>query len=168
MKYKHRKTPGIVLALLLILAWSISPADAGARVEADTGLQLQGMEISADKADIVVGGRSITLYGVHFPPESDLCGEAAGDCRTMALARLDQWVDNRREVQCRVVAVTTSGTHFAECSAGGKEIGQWLVANGLALADRQVTRRYVRDEIAARRAGVGLWAHLATQFSMVR
>lgn len=137
-----------------------------AMAEADD--QLQGMEISVATAELAVGGNPIHLYGVHFPPESGLCGEQAGDCRAQALMALEEWISDRSEVRCQVLAVAASGTHFVECRQGEDEIGGWLVANGLALADRQVSRRYIREEQAARRAGVGLWERFGTQFSMAR
>ncbi len=160
MQRINQTTPFFSLVLALVLFGSIAVAE--------TDNELRGMEISSDGATITVGGQQVNLYGVHFPPESGLCGEPESGCRAKALRQLDQWVDDRHDVHCRVVAVATSGTHFAECSSGEQPIGQWLVGNGLALADRQVTRRYVRDEMAARRAGVGIWEHIATQFSMVR
>lgn len=160
MKRNHFNLSSISRLLLLILGCNMAMAESAT--------ELRGMEISAAKAELTVGGKPVHLHGVHFPPESGACGEAAGGCRARALAVLDQRIGNRHEVLCRVIAVAASGTHFVDCHIGDEEIGRWLVANGLALADRQMTRRYVRDEQVARRSGVGLWERYGSQFSMVR
>jgi endonuclease YncB( thermonuclease family) len=148
-----------ILALLL-LAWNLSVAAEQPH--------LQGMEISSDKVALAVGGKMVNLHGVHFPAESGLCGQSVEACRVKAMDALGQWVDDRQQVECRVLAIAASGTHFAECHFGDTEIGRWLVANGLALADRQVSRRYIREEQSARRAGVGIWEQFGTQVSMLR
>ncbi len=146
--------------VLLLLAWNLPVVAEQPR--------LQGMEISSDKTTLAVGGKLVSLYGVHFPTESGLCGESVESCRIEAMSLLEEWVDERQQVACRVLAVAASGTHFAECHFGETEIGRWLVANGVALADRQVSRRYIREERSARRAGIGIWEPFAAQVGMLR
>jgi endonuclease YncB( thermonuclease family) len=50
------------------------------------------------------------------------------------------------------------GRMVAICTAGGVDLGRWLVQRGHALAYRKYSLDYVRDEEAAAAARTGMWA----------
>jgi endonuclease YncB( thermonuclease family) len=73
--------------------------------------------------------------GIDAPESSQLCrGEDSEQCRCGAQAAndLDAFIA-RRPVSCIPISLDQYGRTVATCSAGGADLGQWLVRNGLAL-----------------------------------
>ncbi len=119
--------------------------------------RLVGMTVDEGSAEMLVGGEPVRLVGIHFPTEQGLCSLKVNGCKKLAMTALKAWLDAPEKVECEVVQIMTSGMHAVHCTAEGEDVGAWLVSRGLALADRRSSRAYVRDEQAARQAGIGLW-----------
>ena len=49
------------------------------------------------------------------------------------------------------------GRMVATCTAGGDDLGAWLVENGWALAYRRYSLDYVDEEQRAQAGGLGMW-----------
>jgi endonuclease YncB( thermonuclease family) len=62
-----------------------------------------------------------------------------------------------REVRCTVLAVDDYDRRLARCALAGEDLSRWLVPNGLAMAFREYSERFVPEEESARDARAGLW-----------
>lgn len=107
-----------------------------------------------DGDTIVVDGEKIRLYGIDAPERHQVCfnwpcGEVARD----AMVELTRG----QAVACEPKHVDWYGRTVAICTAGGVDLGEWMVRNGLAWAWIRYSRRYEPAEIAACRERVGIW-----------
>lgn len=70
---------------------------------------------------------------------------------------LDAKID-KRAVRCEGTERDRYQRLIAECFVADESLNTWMVRSGWAVAYRNYSRQYVKDEIAARRETVGIWA----------
>jgi len=137
----------LVLMLLLL--------SGGARADDFAG---QASVIDGDTQEI--HGSRIRVWGVDAPESSQLCrGEDSSQyrCGAQAVNDLDAFIA-RRAVSCSPVSFDPYGRTIAICSAGGTDLGEWLVRKGLALDWPQYSKgRYDGAQRDAEHAGRGIW-----------
>ena len=80
-------------------------------------------------------GTRIRLWGIDAPESTQIC--RGGDslpyrCGALAANDLDAFIA-RRPVNCTPMNLDQYGRIVANCSAGGADLGEWLVKSGLAL-----------------------------------
>ena len=105
--------------------------------------------IDGDTAEM--HGVRIRLWGIDAPESSQLCrGEDSLQyhCGAQAANELDAFID-RRPINCVPVSLDPYGRTVATCSVAGRDLGEWLVQNGLAL-DWPNTRRAGITKLSAR------------------
>ena len=138
-----------ISALFLILL--LTPAAA-----AET---ITGRASVIDGDTITIHGTRIRLHGIDAPESGQSCGSEGkrwrcGQQAALALAKrigsapvacLKKDVDRYK----RVVAVCRSG--------GGEDMNAWMVFEGWAMAYRQYSTDYIRQEDGASRGKVGIW-----------
>ncbi|MFX6869133.1 thermonuclease family protein, partial [Acinetobacter baumannii] len=76
-----------------------------------------------------IRGTHIRLWGIDAPESSQLCrGEDSSQyrCGAQAANDLDAFIA-RRPVNCSPVSFDSYGRTIATCSAGGTDLGEWLV-----------------------------------------
>ncbi|MCY3754817.1 MAG: thermonuclease family protein [Alphaproteobacteria bacterium] len=139
-----------VLALAVLAAGLAWPAGAGT---------ISGEARVIDGDTLAVAGRRIRLHGIDAPETRQTCLRhgrrwACGKAATRAMRRLV----GRDPVRCEVRARDRYGRSVAACFAAGRDLQRELVRQGLALAYRRYSVRYVPDEDAARRERAGLWS----------
>jgi endonuclease YncB( thermonuclease family) len=110
-----------------------------------------------DGDTIVIDGRHIRLWGIDAPELGQNCPDkwpagqkAKGFLIVLVLNRAVTCDDRGKDQYGRTLGV---------CHADGDEINQVMVRTGNAWAYAKYARAYVLDEIAARQARAGLWAH---------
>lgn len=64
----------------------------------------------------------------------------------------------RRQVSCTVRDIDRYGRFIAVCHQDGTDLNGWLVREGWAVAYRQYSRDYIRDETEARSARRNIWS----------
>jgi endonuclease YncB( thermonuclease family) len=109
----------------------------------------QASVIDGDTAEM--HGVRIRLWGIDAPESSQLCrGEDSLQyhCGAQAANELDAFID-RRPINCVPVSLDPYGRTVATCSGAGRDLGEWLVQNGLAL-DWPNTRRAGITKLSAR------------------
>jgi endonuclease YncB( thermonuclease family) len=137
-------------ATLLALLLLSSPALAD---------ELVGQASVIDGDTLEIHGTRIRLWGIDAPESTQLC---RGDdslqyrCGAQAANDLDAFIA-RRPVSCLPMKADQYGRTVASCSAGGADLGEWLVQSGLALDWPQFSKgRYNAAQRSAERAGRGI------------
>ena len=121
---------------------------------------LAGQASIIDGDTLEIHGTRIRLWGIDAPESTQLC---RGDdslqyrCGAKAANDLDAFIA-RRPVNCIPMDLDQYGRTVATCSAGGADLGEWLVRGGLALDWPQFSKgRYDAAQRGAERAGRGIW-----------
>ena len=100
------------------------------------------------------GSQTIRLIGILTTAVDAKCGSLPDvwPCGRMALAALQRFVRGR-SVECRMPKRPADG--LAHCSVGGRDIGEWLVAQGWAKANGP---DYANAEKIAKKQKRGVWS----------
>lgn len=137
-----------MLALLLLC----SPAAAAGTIS--------GPATVIDGDTIEVHGTRINLYGIDAPETAQSCQTVTGReyrCGRDAALALTAHIGTG-VVTCERREAAGPGSIAGLCLAHGEDLSAWMVAKGYALASRQVTPAYTRQEGQAWATRRGLWA----------
>lgn len=119
-----------------------------------------GTAQAAGGTALAVAGRSVKLFGVRIGDPRDRCGLGFGDgrsCADVARDALAQRLKRYPQVSCHMPA-GQRGDPAAVCiDNSGTDLGGFLVAEGLALADLSQSYEYFGSEGVARSFRRGLW-----------
>jgi endonuclease YncB( thermonuclease family) len=117
---------------------------------------------AAGGTTLAIAGKTVRLFGVRVADSRDRCGLGQGDARScdeVARDALAQRLQRSPNVSCRVPE-GQRGDPAAIClDAAGTDLGGFLVAEGLALADTSQSFEYAGPEGVARYFGRGLWRY---------
>ena len=112
-------------------------------------------------ADTISDGRiTYRLNGIDAPEMGQACSSQAGKkwkCGEAATSYLAAKLKNA-SVRCEGSSQDRYGRTIATCFADGEDIGESLVASGLAWSFRRYSMVYVQTEETARAAKLGIWA----------
>lgn len=141
---------------LLILACA---AVAGLSVSS-AGAQTAGRAIVTDGDTLTLAGRTVRIWGVDAPETAQSCEDADGrpwPCgREAARAFADRVA--AVTVDCLTVEQDRYSRDVALCSAGGEDLGAWLVRSGWALDYMAFSaNHYANEEAQARADRLGVW-----------
>jgi endonuclease YncB( thermonuclease family) len=108
------------------------------------------------------GGWKIRLAGVVPTSVDAECGSGfdAWPCGRMAQAAVQRFL-RRRSVECRMPETAGPADGVAHCSVAGRDIGEWIVAQGWARSDGS---GYADAEKTAREEKRGIWSPLRPGF----
>ncbi len=142
------------LVVSLAAVWLLATAGQAALAE------IAGMPKIIDGDTIEVQGQAIRLYGIDAPELGQACTikERTYDCGMVArTALLD--LTAGVAVTCQVLAAEPSAgeARLGRCFAQGYDLSEGMAYTGWALAQRQVSERYLVYEERAQAAGRGLW-----------
>ena len=112
-----------------------------------------------DGDTIEVAGQRVRLYGIDAPETRQNCGKR-WRCGARASKALAARIGQRR-VACKAKGRDRYKRLVAVCRAGGRDLGAWMVSQGWALAARNYSTAYVRQEEAAALGARGIWRGLA-------
>ena len=144
-------TPALgVAAYVLVSSYSLEDGAAS---------ELVGRASVIDGDTIEIHGQSIRLQGIDAPESDQLCTTSGTRyrCGQKAALALSELIGNRT-VSCVRTGTDRYGRIVATCSAGGQDLGAWLVEHGQALAYRRYSNAYITEEAAASAARLGIWA----------
>lgn len=147
---------GILILLMLALPASAEGVSGRARV--------------VDGDTLVVAGVHLRLSGIDAPESKQICRDLAGrgwPCGARATAALET-LTRGAEVRCTGDERDRYDRLLARCTAGGRDLGATLVAEGMAFAYRKYSLAYVAEEEQARAARRGIWAGRAEAPERVR
>ncbi len=143
-----------ILGLCLVPALATASGAAAAN--------LSGIPEVIDGDTLIVAGETIRLFGVDAPEPGQMCtiGQRTYDCGAVArTAMLDLTAGT--PVTCKLVKSARNDEpregKLGRCTAAGYDLSEGMAYTGWALAQRDVTDRYVPFETGAKKAGRGLW-----------
>ena len=119
--------------------------DTPAMVESPPASQVR--VIDADTVD--VDGVRYRLHGIDAPEARQSC-RAYGRTWDCGAAATEALMSRAEGMSCTGSGTDAFGRTIGICSAGGRDLNAWLVANGWALAYRQFSEDYVGEEEEAR------------------
>lgn len=115
----------------------------------------------SDGDSLSSGNLRIRLFGIDAPEKKQKCSYVNGrqwDCGVAAQRALKQLVESVPQISCNLMDVDRYSRLVMRCYAGGKDVAATLVRKGLALAYRQYSTLYSKDENAAKITKVGMWS----------
>ena len=137
-----------IAAVLAVVTWSASAETITGPVRPMDGDTFEMAGIGVIRlADIDAPEMGQKCQG--GPRELHHCGTFVAD---VLAARI-----RGQSVECEVHALDEYERRLASCTHAGEDLSAWLVSEGLALAFRRFSERFVPEEEAARAAGRGLW-----------
>lgn len=141
----------LIFRSLLVLAALMLPLAAPA-------MELTGRARAVDGDTLEVAGQKVRLFGIDAPELDQQCDQSGRRwaCGQAARERLAEIV-GRQRLACAVQDIDRYGRNVATCTAGGEDIAALMVREGMAIAYRRYSGRYVNAEAAARSEGLGLW-----------
>ena len=113
-----------------------------------------------DGDTIEIHGQRIRLFGIDAPEGRQLCDDAHGKsyrCGQRASLALSDKI-GRHTVSCEPRDIDRYRRVVAICRIDATDLNAWIVSEGLAIAYRYFSRKYVPEEEQARKAKRGIWA----------
>lgn len=148
--------------LLSTLFWGLGVWILTLAASAPGAAQMKGTPTVLDGDTIELQGQRIRLFGIDAPELGQDCqikGQSY-DCGMVArTALLDLTAGS--DVICKVVPADPNGVSAegrpGRCFAGNYDLSEGMAYTGWALAEREVSERYVIYEARAKDSGRGLW-----------
>jgi endonuclease YncB( thermonuclease family) len=111
-----------------------------------------------DGDSLEIHGIAIRIHGIDAPESGQWCSrdQIAYRCGQEAAFALADKI-GLKVVSCLRRDTDRYGRMVAVCTAGGEDLGGWLVSQGYAIAFRRDSLEYVATEERAREAKRGLW-----------
>ena len=122
------------------------------------GQSFVGPAEAVDGDSLTMTGTSIRLFGIDAPDGKQTC-ERNGitwSCGDEAHKRLSTLVEGKK-VSCNQLDTDEYGRVVATCTAAGLDIGETMVASGMATAFRKYSNTYVEAEERAKQFNLGIW-----------
>jgi len=107
------------------------------------------------------GKLRIRLFGIDAPEKKQKCTTADGlqwSCGIAAQKALKRMIETVPQISCNLMDVDRYSRLVMRCYAGETDVAAALVRAGLALAYRQYSALYSKDENAAKLAKAGMWS----------
>ncbi|MFO1185728.1 MAG: thermonuclease family protein [Bauldia sp.] len=138
-----------------------------------TALAVAASSVSAPAADIAgkasvtqgdmvtIAGTRIALFGVDAPDQDQdrecTIGASLYSCATNARKALEQLAGEGNFVCSDSGEKNAFGSAYMTCTVNGRDVGEALVAAGVAVAFRPQSAKYAAAEDKAKAAKLGLW-----------
>ena len=119
---------------------------------------ISGTALIVDGDTIAISGMKVRLSGIDTPERKQTCRKAGvtWKCGYEATETLREWT-HTKEVRCIGDENDRYGRLIADCFVDGYNLNARLVYEGMALAYRRYSKKYVPEEDEAKAAKRGMW-----------
>jgi endonuclease YncB( thermonuclease family) len=138
----------ILVIILIIGPWVSVPAFA----------DIEGSARAIDGDTLDFSGQRVRLHGIDAPERNQKCwlGRSEWSCGQASTRALKNLIEGAI-VRCSKIDRDRYGRIIGKCHLKSIDIGQTMVADGMALAYRKYSSDYVAVEIAAKAERIGIW-----------
>ena len=161
MFYTKKKL--IILIIISIIFFILTYND----VRSENINKISGFAKVVDGDTIKINSKKIRLYGIDAPEKKQKCKKTyltisfmsftkdymCGEVSTQKLIKKI----NKQKLNCNILDVDRYKRLIGECFKKNINLNSWMVSNGYAVAYRKYSRKYVTDEINAKKNKLGIW-----------
>ena len=119
---------------------------------------IKGSAKVIDGDTIHIGKNKIRLHGIDAPEIKQKCfiSNDEWNCGEQSQSNLINLI-NLRKVNCIIFDKDRYKRDIAECYVDELNINKWMVKNGWAVAYRYYSKKYINDELYAKKNKIGIW-----------
>ena len=129
--------------------------------------KISGFAKVVDGDTIKINSKKIRLYGIDAPEKKQKCKKTyltisfmsfTKDymCGEVSTQKLIKKINNQK-LNCNIIDVDRYKRLIGECFKRNINLNSWMVSNGYAVAYRKYSKKYVSDEINAKKNKLGIW-----------
>ncbi len=129
--------------------------------------KISGFAKVVDGDTIKINSKKIRLYGIDAPEKKQKCKKTyltisfmsfTKDymCGELSTQKLIKKI-NKQKLNCNILDVDRYKRLIGECFKRNTNLNSWMVSNGYAVAYRRYSKKYVSDEINAKKNKLGIW-----------
>ena len=129
---------------------------------------ISGIAKVTDGDTIRIDGKKIRLLGIDAPEKKQQCSKIwltisiisfSKDypCGQISTDRLTRKINNKFLI-CKWTNMDIYKRYIAECFKNKTNINAWMVKNGYAVAYRKYSKKFISEEIFAKKEKLGLWS----------
>jgi len=161
MFYTKRKL--IILIIISSIFFILTYND----VRSENINKISGFAKVVDGDTIKINSKKIRLYGIDAPEKKQKCKKIyltisfmsftkdymCGEISTQKLIKKI----NKQKLNCNILDVDRYKRLIGECFKRNINLNSWMVSNGYAVAYRKYSKKYISDEINAKKNKLGIW-----------
>ena len=161
MFYTKKKL--IILIIISIIFFILTYID----VRSENINKITGFAKVIDGDTIKINSKKIRLYGIDAPEKKQKCKKTYLTISFMSFtkdymcgeASAEQLIKkiNKQKLNCNILDVDRYKRLIGECFKRNINLNSWMVSNGYAVAYRKYSKKYVSDEINAKKNKLGIW-----------
>ncbi len=129
---------------------------------------ISGIAKVTDGDTIRIEGKKIRFFGIDAPEKKQQCRKTwltisfisfSKDypCGQISTDKLKKKIDNKLLI-CKWITKDRYKRYIAECFKDKTNVNAWMVRNGYAVAYRKYSKKFVSQEIFAKKEKLGLWS----------
>ena len=129
---------------------------------------ISGIAKVTDGDTIQIEGKKIRFFGIDAPEKKQLCRKPwltisfisfnkDYPCGQISTNKLKKKINNKLLI-CKWTKKDRYKRYIAECFKNKTNLNAWMVKNGYAVAYRKYSKKFVSQEILAKKEKLGLWS----------
>ena len=137
-------------------------------LKSDEAKIISGIAKVTDGDSIRIDGKKIRFYGIDAPEKNQLCRKPwltisfisfSKDypCGQISTDKLKKKINNKLLI-CKWTNKDKYKRYIAECFKNKTNVNAWMVRNGYAVAYRKYSKKFISQEIFAKKEKLGLWS----------
>ena len=130
-------------------------------------IEIVGVPRIIDGDTIEINSKKIRLFGIDAPESKQKCKkkylsifffklQKDYKCGIYATKKLSNYI-KQNTIKCISNQKDRYSRHLSICYLKNKDINKWLVRQGLAVAYRRYSKKYLSDENYAKENSLGIW-----------
>ena len=154
-------------AIILIIICSIFFILTYKDVKSEEIKEISGNAQIIDGDTIKINSKKIRLHGIDAPEFKQKCKKPYltiifftftkdYPCGKISTQKLQKKINNK-VITCKILDIDRYKRLIGECYKRNLNLNSWLVSNGYAVAYRKYSKKYISNEINAKKEKKGIW-----------